>query len=184
MKKIAFIILLTAGIFSSAYSFSQSETGIPQMPIDSITKLISYKEVVQEDGTPDELYKRAIEWINSFYKNPTGVTRTRDPINHKIIGVAQTKIKKTDKDGIVLDASNIAYTITIEFKKNRYRYELTKFNQKRTSHFPLERWLDLKDPQYNSNCPDYLNQVNSYALELIESLKKGMKPKVVIEDNW
>lgn len=184
MKKIAFIILLTVSIFSSGISYSQNITEVPQMPIDSITKLISYKEVVNENGTPDELYKRAIEWINSFYNNPTGVTRTRDPINHKIIGVAQIKIKRTDKDGVVLDAGNVAYTINIEFKENRYRYELTKFNHKRTSHFPIERWLDPKDPQYNSDCPDYLNQVHAYSLDLIENLKKGMKPKVVIEDNW
>lgn len=184
MKKFAFIIAFITYSISSVFLFSQVSEDVPKIPIDTNTNLISYKEVVEENGTADELYKRAIEWINSFYVNPTSVTRTRDPINHKIIGIAQFKIKKTDKDGLSIDAGNIAYTITLEFKENRYRYELTKFNHKRTSHFPLERWLDPKDPQYNNDSPTYITQMHQYAQELITSLIKGMKPKVVIEDNW
>jgi len=184
MKKV--IITFTAIIFwANINVFSQDATAIFQkIPVDTITKLITYKEVVNENGTPDELYVRGIEWINSFYKNPTGVTRTRDPQNHKIIGVAYFKIKKSDKDGLRLDAGEIGYTITLEFRENRYRFELTKYNVKKASHFPLERWMNPKDPQYTADCPDFIEQMDQYSRELIASMKKGMKPKVTIEDNW
>jgi len=184
MKKNIFLFYFTLCVVYGSSSVSQNLFDISQIPVDTITKLISYKEVVQEKGSADELYNRAIEWFNSFYKNPTGVTRIRDPQNHKITGVAQFKIKKTDKDGVNIDAGNIAYTIILEFKDNRYRYELTNFNHKRTSYFPLERWLDPKDPQYNSDCPEFIKQVHNYSQELSKSLKQGMKPKVFIEDNW
>ncbi|HRS53465.1 MAG TPA: DUF4468 domain-containing protein [Bacteroidales bacterium] len=183
IKKSLYIFLCGIVTFTNLRAQKTQQINV-KVPIDTITKLISYKEVVQETGTADELYTRAIEWINSFYKNPTGVTKTRDPQNHKIVGVAYFKIKKKDKSGTMLDAGEIGYTITLEFKDNRYRYELTKYNVKKLSYFPLERWLDPKDSQYTEDCPDFILQVDEYTKNLISSLKKGMKAKVVIEDNW
>ena len=49
-----------------------------QVPVDEDTKLITYQEVVEMDGTPDTLYNRATKWVNGHYKNPQSVLITRD----------------------------------------------------------------------------------------------------------
>src|SRR5512133_1402935 len=67
--------VLLIAIIAPFFAFSQEAV---VLPIDPDTKMATYQEVVQEKGTADELYIRAIEWINSFYKNPADVTRVRN----------------------------------------------------------------------------------------------------------
>ncbi|NLL29406.1 MAG: hypothetical protein GX259_11515, partial [Bacteroidales bacterium] len=69
MKK---LFLISALIFVSI-------TLNAQVSVDPDTKLITYQEVVTMEGTKDVLYSRAIAWINSYFKNPQGVTTKRDP---------------------------------------------------------------------------------------------------------
>jgi len=75
------------------------------------------------------------------------------------------------------DAGIVTYAIRIEFKENRYRYTLNDFNLKAQSRFPLEKWMNKKDPAYNSNWDLYLYEVDTAVQRLVHSLKEGMKPK-------
>lgn len=154
------------------------------MPIDEETKLISYQEVIRESGKKDELYIRAIGWINNTFKNPTSVTRVRDRENGKIKGISRFRIKYTDKDGNNLNASIIEYTFILEFKEGRYRFTFTELTIKQTSRIPVEKWLNKQDQAYNPKWDDYLVQIDTYIKEKIASLKKEMKPPVKKDDNW
>jgi len=153
------------------------------LPIDEVTKLITYQEVVQEVGDKDSFFNSAIGWINEYYPNPVDVTKTRDPQTGKIEGLHRFKIKNTDAEGLVTDAGVIQYEFTLEFKEGRYRYILTNFAFKQASRIPVERWMDKKDPQYNANWDSYLEQVKEFAKEWIKSLKAGMKPKPAAKDD-
>lgn len=154
------------------------------LPVDSISKLITYKEVVKQDGEPGKAYNQAISWINSFYENPSDVTRVRDEANKKIEVHGRFKVFNTDNKGVKTDAAVIEYKMMLEFKENRYRYSISDFNVARMSKFPLERWMNKADPQYTPQCDDYLKQVDETIKGITKSLKEGMKPKVVKEDNW
>ncbi len=181
-----YAIKYLAGLFmisNAVFSFGQDETSPPKMPIDETTKLINYTEVVQQTGTRDELYNRAISWINSYFKNPGDVTRVRDKENGKIECVHRIKVQHEEK-GVQVDGGLVQYELYIDFKDGKYRYSVTKFNLKNLSYFPLERWLNKNDPSYNSYCPAYLHQVDDEIKNLIKSLKKGMEPPVVKNDNW
>jgi hypothetical protein len=95
MKKIVIVcfplIIFSVSLFS-------------QVPIDEETGLITYQEVVEEEGTKQEYFNRAIGWINSYYKNPVDVTKTRDPQSGIIKGIHRFKIKNTDETGFESDA--------------------------------------------------------------------------------
>jgi hypothetical protein len=182
MKKLIFLLVI---FLISATAFSQS-TVVPKIvPYDTITKKITYTEVVQQKGIKDSLYNRAIHWCNTFFKNAQSVTKIRDKEDGKIEGIYRFKIYHTTlKDSTKLDAGIVSFSFTIACKENRYKYTVTDFNSKGVSYFPLERWLDKKDPAYTTECDYYLAQVDVYMQDFIKSLKKGMLEAVKIKDEW
>ena len=155
----------------------------PNFPIDEETGMITYKEVVEEEGTKQEFFNRAIGWINEYYKNPVNVTKTRDPESGLIKGLHRIKIKNTDEEGNVTDAGVVQYRFTLGLKDGRYRYILKEFSLKQGSKIPVEKWLNKDDQQYNSNWDQYLTQINDFAESWIASLKKGMQPKAKKKDD-
>ena len=151
------------------------------LPVDEDTGLITYQEVVDEKGDKESFFNSAISWINGFYANPVDVTKTRNPETGLIKGLHRFKLKTTNEKGIQTDGGTVQYRFTLEFKEGRYRYTLTEFVLRQSSKIPVEKWLNKSDPQSKS----YLKQVDNFAQSWIESLKKGMMPKVEKkEDEW
>jgi hypothetical protein len=156
-----------------------------QVPVDEDTKKVTYKEVVTQEGAPNATYNRAIEWINSFYANPSEATRVRDPDNGKIEVKHRIKVCNVDKNGNkTIECEVVDYELALEFKEGRYRYTFTNFNVQKTSKFPLERWLDKNDPAYTAVCDIYIKQLDEEVNKVIKSMKDGLKPKVIKDDNW
>lgn len=181
MKKISFV--LTSFLLLLLWvrpAFAQTTI----VPVDEDTKLITYKDVVTQEGDVPKLYNTAIAWVNANYENPTEATRVRDVEDGKLEIRHRFKIFNTDKKGVKTDAYIINYTLKLEFKPGRYRYTFSDFTVAAVSKYPLERWLDKNDPQYSPFCEDYLTQVNTTVNDIIKSLKKGMVPKVIKADEW
>jgi hypothetical protein len=175
------IILIIGAIYFSIDLSAQ--TMISGLPVDDATNLITYQEVVQEEGDKESFFNRAIGWINEYYPNPVDVTKTRDPQTGKIEGLHRFKIKNIDAEGNQTDAGVIQYEFTLDFKEGRYRYIMTNFVFRQASRIPVEKWFDKKDPQYNANWDSYLKQVDEFAKSWIASLKEGMKPKPAAKDD-
>lgn len=164
---------------------AQTTTVSPKIPVDTVTKLISYSEVVQQTGIKDTLYNRVIRWGNAYYKNFQNVAKVLNKESGKIEGTHMFKVLNApDKDGVKTEAGVVSYSFTIEIKENKFRYTITKFNLKGVSYFALERWLNKKDPSYQPAWDGYLTQVDAKVQELITSLKKGMKEAVKVSDDW
>jgi hypothetical protein len=167
----AFLLLLL--IANGITVLAQDSSTI--LPVDSDTKLITYKEVVSETGTKAEFFNRAIAWINKEYKNPTNATKVRDPqtglieIYHRIELFREVK-------GTQTLSGTVDYNFKLELKDGRYRYTITNFNLRQTSRYPIERWQDKSDKQYVPGNEDFLKQIDNFTRKLIESLKQGMKP--------
>lgn len=156
-----------------------------QVPVDKDTKLISYKQVVEESGSKDSLYVRAIAWVNSYFKNAQSVTSIRDVENGKIVGTYRFRPVDIDEEGRAVNSLTIiSFSFKIEAKENRYRVVIDNFTMKATSRYPLERWLDKTDPTYVPKYDDYLVQLDKYINEMLASIKKGMKPVKVVSDEW
>jgi hypothetical protein len=182
MKKIfslcAFLFLIATTTFAQKKS----------APVDSITHLITYEEVVQAPNiSTDILYNRALAWFRNYYKNSGEVIRKNDITEHVIVGKPRFKIyNPADKEGTKTDAGLVQYTITVSAKEGRFKYELTEFNWKQNSYYAAERWLDKKALTYTIVYDDYLKQVDEYSRALIADLKNAMineKP-VKDKDNW
>ncbi|HPE55314.1 MAG TPA: DUF4468 domain-containing protein [Bacteroidales bacterium] len=173
MKQGNFITIIIM-FFISFTGFSQS------VPVNDDGK-IEYKEVVEENGNPEEFFIRAVTWINSFYSNPFDVTKTRDQSSGIIKGLHRFRMEKTLEDGQKVDAGTVQYEFKLEFKDGRYRYTLGDFVLRQNSAIPTEKWLNASDPESKS----YLKQLDNFAQDWIKSLKEGMKPVVVKkEEEW
>ena len=171
-------------IFCLVFPFGAMK-GQAQIPVDEDTKKVTYRDVINEQGSPEQLYNRAIGWINSFYANPSDVTKIRDAENGKIVAKHRIKVCNIDENGNkTLQCEIVEYELTLEFKEGKYRYTFTDFNVNKTSKFPLERWLDKNDPQYTAVCDIYLQQLDEEVNNVIQKMKDGMKPPVIKDDNW
>src|SRR6185295_5838676 len=92
MKKLILALWLVGSFF---VSYAQKEPLVTPyaVPIDTITKLITYQGVVEVKNTPAAaLYKRIIDWFNTYYKNPTEVIRENDSVGNMVMGKPRFRI--------------------------------------------------------------------------------------------
>lgn len=179
MKKIAVFIFIIACLAN--HSFGQDQKY--HFFIDPNTKLITYQEVVQEQGTQDELFNRCVYWLNEFYTNPVDVTRVRDQVSGVIKGQHRIQIYYTDDKGIKNNAGMVLYDFKVEMKENRYRYTVSDFVLIQATRFPAEKWLNKNDPNYNERWEEYLKEIDDFVYgQMIPSLKKKMQPEIKVEE--
>ncbi len=145
-------------------------------PMDDTNEKITYAKVVELKGKgPGDLYHNALLWANSYYKNPGDVIRERDSVNGKIVCKARFKIMNPpDKKGFAAEAGNVMYTLTLQFKEGRYRYEMTDFNWKQQSYYACERWMDKAKASYEPRFDFFIEQIHTKALEVTTNLEKNM----------
>ena len=186
MKKYIISFLLILFIFPFTNKLKAQIDNPSIVPVDKVTGLITYREVVEVEGTNKKLFNRCISsWLNNFYTNPPAVTNLRDAATGKITGNHRFRITQTDKKGNTINAGMILYSFTIELKDGRYRYTLTDLLLKRPSRYPIENWFDKSDPAYNPQWNIYLKQIDEFVKSWIENLKEKMQPEPkAIEEEW
>ena len=129
-------MLFTAFIVS--LSAQKEETlVVPDMPIDENTKLITFQERVDEKGTPQELYDRAMVWVKQYYKNTAEVIKSTDRDKAVIELRSSVKIFNIMKDGSKVLKNVVYYNFKIECRQDRYRYPSPISMRKRKQHHRL-----------------------------------------------
>lgn len=185
MKKLSLLFVMVFATVSGVFAQKTQYTSFPEMPIDENTKLVTYRDVVQEVGGPEILYARALKWANKYYSNPTVVITKQDKKNEVVECVSNIAIKTLAKDGKTwVNAGFVYYTLTIEARQDRYRYTITDLHKRETARFPIEKWFETSRPEWTPVRYDHLNQIDQAVRKLIESLEEGMEPEKVIVDEW
>ena len=123
MKTILSILIMVFGLLNA----SAQENASINMPLDEVTGLITYKEVINEEGTKDTLFNRCSTWLHIFYANPWEATKVRDQVSGIIKIQHQFRIYNYDDEGNKQDAGMVQYNAKIEFKENRYRITVDNF---------------------------------------------------------
>lgn len=173
-------------MLASVIAFAQkNETPTPpDMPIDERTNLVTYQDVVKQEGTPDVLYNRAMDWVKKYYKNTAEVIKKADPQKSVIEMRSSVRIFFKQKDGTLRYKNVVYYNFKLECRDNRYRYTITNFNEKAAGPAPIENWLNTSLSGWTPSQYDYLSQIDEQIKELIESLENGMLPPEVFNDEW
>ncbi len=183
MRYFAAIVIFCLGMSSVMLAQEQKLN----MPIDPDNHTITYQEVVEVEGTQDELFNRGSTWLHVFYKNPMAVSKVRDQASGVIRGQHEIRVYFTGENGSMIDAGTVLYDFKLEFKDGRYRYTVDDFVVKKISRYPVENWLNKQDPEYSPNWDEYLKQLDNFIRkEWVPSLKENMRPEMKEEkdDNW
>lgn len=182
--KNTFLLLILIGSFISLFGQKEVVYIMPDLPVDETTKLITYKDVVNEKGSPQELYDRAMDWVKTYYKNTAEVIKSSDREKGVIELRSSVKIHNVMKDGSKVYKNIVYYNFKIECRQDRYRYTITDFNEKATAAAPIEIWFDQKHSRWQPSWYGYLNEIHENIQAMIISLQDGMLPKPVVTDDW
>ena len=187
MRTTLFLVLL---ILTSGYTLKSQNQTI-QMPVDPITQLITYSDVVEEkDLNKDTLYNRALRWFKTFYKNPADAIKKADADARMIEGGYRFAIQKPDasakkQPAPMVSAGLVNYKISVMCKDGRFKYEIKNINWQQASAYPIEKWMDTKAPGYDPNFAGYLQQTDAFMKDLIKSLERAIETEPLKKnDDW
>ena len=183
MKTKLFILLFVCSM-GTLFGQKEVEYVTPDLPIDETTKLVTYKDVINEKGTPQELYDRAMEWVKTYYKNTAEVIKSSDRDKGIIELRSSVKIHTITKDGTKVFKNIVYYNFKIECRQDRYRFTITDFNEKAAAAAPIEIWFDMTHSRWQPSWYGYLTEINENIQAMIISLQDGMLPKPVVTDDW
>ncbi len=188
MKKFN-LLLLCSFLYFLPLSAQKSKEPvvIPALPLDSITALYTYSNVVMVTGVAKaELFKRAVDWANTFYKNPGDVIREKNAEEGKLLIKARFKINnEADKKGVVTQAGDVMYSLTLNFKDGKYKYEITKINWQQVSYYPIERWNDTSSATFKPAFAYYLKQTDETIKKIFADFQKKIaEPAKVKTGDW
>lgn len=145
------------------------------LPIDSITNLITYQEVVKVEGiTKDELYIRAREWFAKTFVSAQDVIQMDDKASGKIIGKGSSSGFYSILMSII--PYSLTYTVSITAKDGRYRYEISPFL---VDGYPTEPHYVL----YNKGKGPLAKKIPPHINRIAESLTSGIKEALNKQSN-
>ncbi len=171
-------------IVAVAFAQKPAQLPVPDLPIDERTNLVTYQDVVKQEGTPQVLYDRAMAWVKKYYKNTAEVIKKADPEKNVIEMRSSVRIFSKQKDGTMMQKNIVYYNFKLECREGRYRYTITNFNEKAAAAAPIENWFKTDSPYWSPSQYDWLNQIDEQIKKLINSLEEGMLPPEVFEDEW
>ena len=119
MKKLVFIVFLIA--------FSSLKAQI--LPIDSVTKLVTYQGVETVSGkTKLEIYSALRGWVATAFKDSKSVIQMDDKDAGKIICVGNIPVSFLNRrNEPYMDAGIVKFELTILIKDGRYKYIFSNF---------------------------------------------------------
>jgi hypothetical protein len=168
-------------------AFAQKDKPVaPELPRNDENNQVYYMDVVTVDETDkSELFRRAMIWVKSYYKNPTGFIEEMDSVNGKLVMKPQFATYRTLKNQVKAQSAIIKYTLVLGFKDGKYRYEIKDVNRKEASYFPIEKLFNESDPNVVDNYST-LTQADLEFEALIKDLKVAMlePSNKVKKDEW
>jgi hypothetical protein len=120
MKKILFAF---AGLLFSVSAFAQKDS----LALDENNKYIYYKTADQPGAVADTLYDRALSFLTKAYTKKELKLVKADKSGNALNGAGVFVINKKNFFGGNSEGGELAYTVKIEVRDNKYRYWLTNF---------------------------------------------------------
>lgn len=181
-------LLLLVSVNTFAQKKKKNKDEIQLVPPTFVMKegKVVYSEVVDQAGvTPEELHKRCFKWFNAFYKNPGGVIK-ENVANEKIKGKARIPLFLEDANTLTQTRSGLMnYTIEVDLKDGKYRYNITRINKKSQSYLGIEKLIADNEKEYKMSYVTYMIQTDKYMKDLIDNLKKSMASSTEKKsDDW
>lgn len=166
-------------IFTGVFEFCSAQL----FPIDSVTKKITYSNIVIVDSVPTtQLYKNAESWMSKNFKSATNY-QTQFNLLEGFVKFSNSIMVYTK--GMVSKEihGRITYDVNVEIKEHKYRYSFTNFvfeyykQNRQYKYEPTSRLKPLEKPKYPGWQPVWNKHkigINNLVLQHIASLKNDM----------
>lgn len=177
MKKLLFLLF----IILTHTAFSQKIELQDLLPIKD--NLINYTGIIQVDSaTKNALYKKSKAWISTSTRT-IKLELTYDDNSEEVDSKGSMYIFWHVGFGGVRDV-DIKFTIKINAKDNKIRYEITNFSDtyivdNKLVQEPMEKFY--MDKERDKKVHDFIKQIDDQIKESISSLEKEVKAS---NDNW
>ena len=179
------IHLLIIFLWLSISNLIAQEIDVPDFTYNNKGSKVEYADVIQLPGvSSQQIYERAENWINTFYKNPKGVIQEKIPESGKIRGEHRFpvyKMVKKDK----MQNGNMKYTIVIAAKDGRYRYIISNIYKLTSPKVYIEEWVEME--QHDEATAYTLTQIDEFFITLIDDLVEAMAQPLeddTNDDDW
>jgi hypothetical protein len=177
-----FKLLLFAGLFTVGQAVAQKAPTKPEMPLDEDNK-VNYTAVMDMSGVDKaELYKRAVIFFNTYFPSK-GTLQAADSLAGHLEGKSQFDVQKEIK-GVKSLNERVKYTVIIDVKEGKYRYQITRVLLHAQSQKAIEPYLDESDK--DELHAQALNDAHAQFEKIEQDLRDAMeKPSVKVKkDDW
>ena len=145
MKKLLLLLFVTTLFQVNAQEF-ETRTLVVDEGTNAQKGTLQYLKpmlVLEAEGTSSELYQKAINWVNETYKNPEEVIKGKVEGDYLRLEGFTSNLLQANIIGTIY-YYDVRYTIQLNFKDGRFKYEITKIEQ----YFPSttyteSRWISL-----------------------------------------
>jgi hypothetical protein len=183
MKKIIFITLIALNFQVNAQNYKVKPEGLR----DAIDSTKTYVVLPIENKSAKALYEETLKYINKNYKNAEEVIKGK--IENEYLKFVTYEPKFTElKVGYNKIPWNIKYTVELNFKDGKVKYEVIEIEIKNESDYTLsfqgsgmsfyiyKKNRELKMPDAKTNIEEYFNNKT-------KSLSEFLQGKTS-EDKW
>ncbi len=171
------------------YSFMSSGQIIKELPTNEEGKIVFTEIIIVDSIDKNELFRRAKIFFVEYYKSANYVIQLEDVENATLIGKASSRFSVSGGMGVYLPL-NLNYTLKIQAKEGRYKYEIYDLIFSGTyGDAPAENAFDEKLYYKKKNKPNkyykqYLDNTLEVTTNLISSLKKSMSSESLKKSDW
>lgn len=177
-----FKLLFFAGLLTFGQAVAQKAPLKPEMPLDD-ENMVNYKGVMDVPSADKaELYKRAVIFFNTYFPSKA-VIQNADSVAGHLEGKAKFDVQKESK-GVKSLNERVQYTVILDVKDYKYRYQITKINLQAPSYKAIEGYLAEtdKDELHAKALTDAHTQFEKIEQDLRDQMDK---PSVKVKkDDW
>jgi len=182
--------LIAPWLLFSSFSLYAQSTIETTLPVDTETKRVTYTGVVAVKGvTQNELYTRAKLWLGLTFDDAKDVIKVDEKDAGLIVirGYSDLPIQSS-MTGLMPANMELGYTMTLNFKDERYKYTLTNYQLVSgaiSSTLEKEISTQLSKPKNKGViiAKQYAKSVDTFARLLTESVDATLH-KPVSGDGW
>lgn len=141
--------------------------------------------VIEIERSSEDIYEKAVDWINFNYKNPDFVMKGKSEDNFLRFSGIKKNLSTYKSMGVTMNY-DLHYTIRIDIKDNKYRLTIENaylndenyvLNNKKIMDFAKGKKMKNAMTEYSRNSIVHINSINKSLFEYISGKSEQ-------EDNW
>lgn len=168
-------------------NFSLAQSNVTEFTLTKETGMTDYVVIPFEGKTAAELYKKALQWFEVYYKNPDEVLKGKIENDYLRFTGAKNGIVCLNVMGKF--CYDTKYTVEISFKDNKLKFDLIQLEYYRPANeYNSGGWTNvdftLMDGYFNKNGEwravyKYIPEIPGHINELMEDFKKFMNSETI-----